>query len=464
MTSVCLILLSLAAAPPADVPDVADLVAKLTSPRTSERAAAEARLAALGEVAMPALREARESPDLERRMRAAALMDAIDGGALVRPSVVRLDFRERTIAEVVEALAERTGRQLALEPENDPRWKARRITLVADEPVTFWKAIDALSKAAGLRPGSAVETWNARRRFNGMGQARRRALTGQELLLRPDDPSPAAPTFDSGAFRFSLTALRLDRFRDFVQAARGVGGPADSARFSVQFSVQPEPGVQLARVGEVRVIEAVDDRGNSLQEAGPAPPPSGPPGPGMVWQNGNVNGNAPSGVMSVPLTYPDGTAKSLARLRGTVRLTVVGRRRDSLVIPLPAKDRGPEAVGRSGEVSLTIHSVKTGPNGRGTTVDLTLTSPDEVGQNFGYDPRAILRPPPTARGQITFVDARGRTCLVVDLNGNAAGQGQRSQFWIDAPEGTGPPEEARYSGATWATIDVPFSFANVPMP
>ena len=106
-----LVLAALVASGPAD--DVRALAAGLSAPRRAERERAARRLEALGEAARPALLEAAGSNDLELRGRAAAVLDAIEGQALGRPTPVTLDFRDVPLGDVVEAVSDRTGLGLA---------------------------------------------------------------------------------------------------------------------------------------------------------------------------------------------------------------------------------------------------------------------------------------------------------------------------------------------------------------
>src|SRR4051794_21147171 len=85
-------------------PDPSELVDRLGSNRPADRAEASAALEKLGDAAVPALRAARfGSTDLVLRARAAAVLDAIEGRRLTRATMVRLDFEDRPVPEVLEA-------------------------------------------------------------------------------------------------------------------------------------------------------------------------------------------------------------------------------------------------------------------------------------------------------------------------------------------------------------------------
>ncbi len=138
-----------------------------------------------------------------------------------------------------------------------------------------------------------------------------------------------------------------------------------------------------------------------------------------------------------------------------------------MVVPLgPDVDKATSGDG----ATVIIHSVRPAPDGRSTMIDLTVTPPNGDGTfqpvHNPSDPRAGLRPPPAARGQVEFFDAKGNRCQLIDLGASGMGYnpGNRTTLNVQPPEGVGPPTEARYYGATWSSVEVPFTFLNVPMP
>src|SRR3954451_3106891 len=126
---------------PEEPPGPGALIDRLASPHSAERSAAAEALERMGAEAVPALRVARQSPDLELRARAAALLDAIEGRSLALPTLVTLDFRDRPIVEVVAAIAERSKIPMVLEPQGDDRWTSQRISLEGPAPLPFWEAL-----------------------------------------------------------------------------------------------------------------------------------------------------------------------------------------------------------------------------------------------------------------------------------------------------------------------------------
>src|SRR5262249_30564213 len=135
---------------PGRAPDPAALVERLGAPRYAEREAAAAALERAGAAAVPALRAGRRARDPEVRARAAALLERVESALMVRPTAVRLDYRDRPLTDVVADLATQCGMPVLLDPENAQEWSRRRVSLREDGPVTFWRALDRLCREGGL--------------------------------------------------------------------------------------------------------------------------------------------------------------------------------------------------------------------------------------------------------------------------------------------------------------------------
>src|SRR4051812_42970878 len=344
------------AAPPEDR-GPGPLIDRLVSPRSAERTAAAEALERMGAEAVPALREARLSPDLELRARAAALRDAIGGRELGLPTLVTLDFRDRPIGEVVAAVAERGKASLALEPAGDNRWTTRRISLETPEPLPFWEAVDRLCQAGGLRLASPDESgFRVVNRFGIAGGLQPRTRPGQELVLVPDEGSGAAPTVNRGAFRGSLLALHHERNRSFFANPTSPRGPSESIRFVARLQVRAEPRLALLWVGQPRQFEAIDD----LDRRIPAENQTATSPPQLRY---NYRPGTRPDLLEVAMKYPERPGKAIERLSGTIPVVIACRRPDPLVVPLhPA----PERTARAGGTTLVIHGVKALPDRRGT--------------------------------------------------------------------------------------------------
>ncbi len=161
----------LASASADDGSDAVKLIGRLGAESFDDRVAAYKALERLGGEALPALRAAADARDPRVRSRVRALIDSIgrrvETDRFSRPTMIRLDFRDRPLGEVVAALNERHDLGLTLRLGPEPRrgmrffdpdqpgrlkeLRDRAITLEAAQPVPFWEAVDRLCKAASLR-------------------------------------------------------------------------------------------------------------------------------------------------------------------------------------------------------------------------------------------------------------------------------------------------------------------------
>ena len=189
-----------------------------------------------------------------------------------------------------------------------------------------------------------------------------RPMPGTELLLVPDDGRGTGPVADFGVFRVALIGLHVQRDRLFFQNPPATSGEPVTSRFVARVQVQVEPRLTLSWDARPVVLEARDDKGQSLV---PDPSPTIPRGPGPVLQFGSR-----PDLLEIPLNYPERPGKTIMRLRGMLPAMITGRRPDPLVVPLEA---APGKMFRSEEATLTIHEVKAVPNQPGLAVDLTLT-------------------------------------------------------------------------------------------
>jgi hypothetical protein len=446
--------------------DVEALVAGLKAPRRIDRERASRRLEELGDSARPALLRAVDSTDLELRARAAAVLDVIDGRDLARPTQVALDFRDRPLAEVVAAIGDRTSLGLILEPGADPLRKDRRITLESPGPVPFWEAVERLRAAGGLRldlSGSSPG-WNrgillapAGGRFRPL-----RPLTGNEVLLTPETGGAAPPESRSGRFLMAVTGLNHSRDRVLPGPnGRPPGSVVD--RFEVRLRAIPEPGLELARLGEIEGLEVVDDLGQSLAPDGVGVE-SDPGNEGTAFQNTASGRGLP---LSVRLRYPERAGATIRRLKGAFLVTVVGSKPGAISASLVD---GLDRPTRKGDVTLTVHAVRPAPEGQNVRlVELSLARPDWGGRAAGYGyggfGRASIAAPTGAQGSFELLDALGRrTTEPIAAEPFLIGDGRHRSIRFNQLLGTLPPVTIRYLTPTWTTLRVPFEFRDLPMP
>jgi hypothetical protein len=443
--------------------DPTELVARLGSPKYADREAAAGDLERLGRRAMAALRAARDSRDLEIRTRALALVNKIEGALLTKPTMVALDFEDQPLPGVVKAVSEQAGIKLGLIPENSETWPNRRITLHEPAPVPFWKAMDRLCEAARLQYNFGM---------HGLPSGREPTFP-----LFDGGPRLPGPTSDSGPFRVNLLSLHYQRdvlFNNHAMAmmpqrnavppppvpVRAVtpqpDGPAVSEQFYAQVQVSAEPRLSLSQHGSLKILEAVDDRGQSLlPEAGN----------GMVTQRvSGYFGLASSSTLHLqaPLRRPEQPGQTIRKLRGTLPIMVATRKPDPLVVPV----QGAEGkLFHNDDVSLTIVEVRINPAGNQTSIDLVVRPGANAASRFSPQvengAEFLMQRPDAHQQQLEVVDSQGRAISWYQTNFDA--EGSRMTLTLN-PQEQAAPAEIRYYGMARAATEVNFEFSDVPMP
>ncbi len=479
-------------------PDPTDLVRRLGSDRFAERVEATRALEALGASARPALDVGKGSADPKVRDRAAALLAGLaerdEAARFFGATPIALDYRDRPLGEVLRDLNARYDLRLTLQsgpPSNRRAWgnqvltddqKARRaatqerpITLVAPAPVPFWEAIDRLCAAGELRHDLHP--------LNPFGPA------GASFLLY-DGLKGAAPVADSGAIRVAITGLHASWERDFSGATaaerttpQGELRPTDR-QLDLHLCVLPEPGRLVQQAGPIRLVEATDNRGENLVPLDQDDPASTAAKRGVAIGGGNQLGPAGFNLVAA-LRLPEGPSRSLRRLRGSIRVAVIGRVADPPTIRLSG------AAGKSvrnDEVTMTVRKVKADPE-QGVTVQLDVTAnrpirranrqvpapvadpstyhPDQIlnhlklvasdGRELAFDPNKVQRtfqtpPPPTITVELTPLPIRDGD-PVTAADPNAATPGRRPL-----------PVAVRFVSFARRETEVQFDFRDVPLP
>jgi hypothetical protein len=374
----CLTLIALLAA--AGGPSAEERVRQLGSERFAERVEAVRALEAMGPDALPALRAAKDALDPRIRSRVGELLAAIEttvaGEPFARGVLVRLDFRDRPLGEIIDTLNARDRLGLALEVDPRPgdqaivaipsgagrkaEVRARPLTLEAPAPVPFWEAIDRLCRAGNLQHDLSPDS-----RFG--------PLTGMFRLF--PDRSGTAIVSDDGPIRVKVTGLHASRERAFIAEPSAPEPPVSRPQpetggtaLNVRLAVIPGPGLVVRPLAQARIAEATDDCGNSLRfehsPGEPTPRLSGPGGPPE-----SVAG--PPGFnlrLDFPLTNP--RSRMIRRLRGSVPVVLVAHRPNPLVLPL--KDARGKPYRNAG-VTVLIHETVL-PAGQDAVIEVSVRS------------------------------------------------------------------------------------------
>jgi hypothetical protein len=437
-------------------PDPSALVEELGSPRYRQRESAEVALTKLGRAALPSLRAALDAKDPEVRIRALAILTRIEGTLLVQPTPIAFDFRDVPIVEAIRAINLQAELSLKLQPENDPAWAGCRLTLHTDEPLPFWKGVDALCEAGRLHYI-----------FGAQPPMGRRDLA---LPLHQGYAPPPEPVWDSGPFRTHLASVH---YQSEIQLSRprpsmaprgerpasvedGMHFPSVATRqFYLQFQMAAEPRLSITQNGAPRILEAIDDLGKSLQI---------PAAQATIHRSSGYFGMNPASLVRfrVDLAYPATSNRRIKRIKGAMPVIVATRKPDPLKVPLEG------AAGksfRSADVDLSIREVRAARDGQPAAIELTLKphggavsqATDEV------DPMAARLESP--QQQLEILDANGQALPWFPSSSFFNGEETRLTLSL-LSQGTLPPRPSMiaYHGITRGVTEVPFEFRDVPIP
>ncbi len=437
----CAVLLGSDATPAED----SALVARLGSPRFAERESAEAALLGRGRSALQALRAAADHRDVEVRVRVAALLRQVERSLVLQATPVRLDFRDVPLGEVLRRVHERSDLNFAVASQDDPSWSGRRVTLEGPTPLPFWAAVDRLCEAGRLRfqPGSPP-------------------IPGQrdDAFVLQDEPAAGVDfVSDSGPFRAQLASIAyqsevlLGRPRPIPAGPSGDGRP--ERQMYCQLVVAAEPRLAITQDGPVRLLEAVDERGQSLIPSGVS---------ATLSHSSAYFGMNPTPLvrLRVDLARPDEPGRRIARFRGVVPMMVSARKPAPLVVPLSAPAG---RVHRNEDVALVVREVRLARGDQPAAIELALSpSQDQAPTRDDDQPDQIPSSTDVPQQQIEVLDARGNSLAWFPSATRYSGRETRLTLTVPSQGSPALPATIRYHGITRVSTEVGFEFRDVPMP
>ncbi len=439
-------------------PDPVSLVTKLADPSTVERNAATTALETLGRAAIPALRAAKGSKDAELRRRAADLLEKIETGLLIRPTLVSLDFQDHPVAEVVQSISQQTGFRLSLEPVDDPSWQTVRISLREPRPLSFWEALDRLGTAGRLRHNPAFP----------------RPPDERTAIFHLQDGGLVFPKCFSGPFRVSLLSAHRRHDVDFGPKELDAEEPAapQLERFEVVTQVFAEPHLIITLNGPPKELKARDDFDQDLVPPPPAPdndaddPTPDASGPWIERGPSSVPGTLSIVQFPILLRTPERPGTTIERLEGFIPLQVALRRPDPLVIALA------DAAGKSfvdADISVRFPDAKVEFDVR-TPLELIVTRQTRA-DTITTDDTPLpgdfpaVRPVDTLQNRLDIVDAKGAPLqwAVKDVQTDDQGE-SRVLCALSIRDAKAQPTHLRVYSLVMGAIEVPFKFSKIPMP
>lgn len=230
-----LLILVLASSVAQDGP-VRDLIRQLEDDNAEARDRAQKQLGALGEDALPALRDVASSPAAsgELKLRAAAAIREIELGAKVariyrEPKKLTLRASDTMLREILDEIA----RQASVTIDASAVDGAAKVTFDAKD-LSLMELLDLVCR------GQAERTWEMRD-------------DGTVRLLR--DRHVDYPSVYAGPFRVRLSSMSADRSTDFK---------ARTVTLNLGIVAEWDRRLKPSRIVDIELSKAADDRGTAL--------------------------------------------------------------------------------------------------------------------------------------------------------------------------------------------------------
>ena len=485
---------------PANPPDIAGLIQRLASAKFQDRERADRDLRRIGEPALKQLKEASQSKDIEVRERAVAAIRSIEqkieNDKLLAAPKLRLEYKNTPLDQAIADLVKKTGLKYQLDAKSskDPK---QAITLDTGD-VPYWEAVEKFLAATGLmevpppvqanpQQGQLYFEQQQMRAFRGRGFGRGApAQPAVELAIKLAEAKTTLPASTS-------TLIRVKALPKETQTSGVVKG---SNQIILNLEVTPAPALAWQGVVNVDVRRVIDDRGVALAQSHTYNPVDGASNtiwadgmPIQVFQGGGqgiiIQGNvqiwtsdysgpaaAPVNPRHVPIALlaKDVSSKVLKELQGVITAQVLTPPEPIVVIDNILKASAKDAV-QKGEYHLQIEE-RTENNG---TVQLRFRVRAPVQNNFmafqGGRGVGVFQADgfgQMGQFQIQIQDASGTRLNVNNMQlmeQSFDGMTQTSLYSVAFPrKGSGEPAKLAVVGRRMATVDVPFSLKDVPMP
>ena len=254
-----------------------------------------------------------------------------------------------------------------------------------------------------------------------------------------------------------------------AEAGKSGYAPSRDVRFYLEMRVVPEPRMVFSGNGCVKLLEAVDELGQSLTStASDDERTFGPRGMAVgLMQDG------PIGNLAIHLRRPESPGKLIKTLRGTVDTTVTSPRSNPLVIPLEGAEG---KTFQNGDQRVVVNSIATDPTRGQGVIELKFDDLDEVfpeepvsGEGGGARAGMMGRSsgprlgsnPSQFQSAIQILTSNGQELFCETKIDRDSG---RVTLRFPPTNEMNQAKEIRISSIVRATAKIPFEFHDLPMP
>jgi hypothetical protein len=412
---------------PKNAPEpIAKLVENLNSRDYKAREAASRALEARGTDSLPSLRAAmQETTSAEVRNRLQSIVQNLERIQTLSPKRVTIKMINRPVAEVIREIGRQCGYSLQYQGA------ANRSVTIEAENATFWEVIDQVCNTAGLVPYQ----------------------NDQGMVIYANEGTWPCVCYQ-GPFKIVANNFSYNKTMSFGPIQRN---PAQNQlrneTLSFSFTLNAEPKLPLMGVGQPKLLEAVDELGNSMKidsnvhEAGYA----------SAYALNNVGYRNFQYGMSLNLRWPDKDARLVKRLRCSVPVTLLSEQKPDVAIDDVLKMKGKKFAGNSVEVQ--IDDVKELANKTQYHVKLSVrNTASGSAQDYTWTNSVHQR--------IELFDAKGNKYSPQGYNWeNSSPNHVQATFMFCAPSGTaGAPWRLVYNHWVLMQHQIEFEFKNLELP
>lgn len=452
--------------PPVANEQIAQLIRQLGADTFAEREKAQKALETIGEVALPALKEAAEkSQDIEIKRRASDLVRIIEAQIAARrlrsPTLISVAYHQTPVSAVLDDLATKTGLsfQWDVPPSRLEEIRKKLITLRLDQK-PLWEVVDKTLAACGLQQG-----------FPRPSEIANKAVL-QEFVLEAGPIRPV-PVAYSGVARIRLLEL------GWVKEKPGV--KSSDLQMLIEICVEPDRFV-LQHEPTLREIRALDKDGHPLPvklapAVGAAPSAEVPAVPALQLQN-----NAQVQIAAARIAAPgrklekrwrtlttirlNNADEQPAQLQGSFLAEVVMKETVTISDPLTAERR---TYGRADGLQLRLVEA----NRQDNQIKVVLGSMRPLVQTGGLPPMPLAQNPVVGPAvaishlsSIELYDEQGRSCLLVSqgisrhVQNNIVNETRTLVFQL--PQAQAKPSRLVCTDTRPAILEFPFELDLVP--
>ncbi|HEV3146460.1 MAG TPA: HEAT repeat domain-containing protein, partial [Gemmataceae bacterium] len=321
---------------PADVP-VEKLIEQLGNKDYKAREAASKALEAKGEAALDAMRKAAagaNNPEVRRRLD--ILITNVDRMIILAPKRITLKVKDKPMQEVVAEVAKQSGYKMQLQGAQQ-----QLVTLDFDK-ATFWQVMDRICMEAGLVM------------YQNEGQAIQ--------LYQQDSFSPY--NCYQGPFKVSANNIHYSKTITLGPMPRNPqNNTMRNENMQFNFAIYSEPKLPIMGVGQVKLLEAIDEKGQSMLPAGPNQHEV------YYHQGGGYRMFAYN--TQVQLLWPDKEARYIKSIKGTVPVTLLADQKPEITVEDILKAKKQKVTGATAEIQIDEVNQ---PNKTSVEIKMTVTN------------------------------------------------------------------------------------------